>query len=99
MISIPQIMETKRTCSLRAQAQSSAGKSISVAAEFAIRSAPPRYGLSSVNPLANKRDGALIDRSSIPFLDSSKIGFAGLVSCGHAPERSCGCSSGLSGER
>ena len=35
--------------------------------------------------MANKRDGALIDRSSIPLLNSSKIGFAGLVSCASAP--------------
>jgi hypothetical protein len=32
-----------------------------------------------------KRDGPLIDRSSIPCLDSSKIGFAGLVSYARAP--------------
>jgi hypothetical protein len=48
-------------------------------------SAPPRVALSSVNPLANKRDCPLIDRSSIPCLDSYEIGFAGLVSRGCAP--------------
>src|SRR5262249_46182397 len=41
--------------------------------------------LSSVNLSANKRNGALIDRSSIPCLDSSEIGFAGLVSRARAP--------------
>ena len=53
----------------------------------------PRYNpfsasqrcLSSVNLLANKRDGPLIDRSSIPCLDSSEIGFAGLVSRARLP--------------
>src|SRR6266702_7260903 len=41
--------------------------------------------LLSIDLLANKRDGALIDRSSIPCLDGCKIGFAGLVSCARAP--------------
>ncbi len=51
--------------------------------------APPsgsrRGAISSVNLLANERNGALIDRSSIPCLDSSEIGLAGLVSCARAP--------------
>ncbi len=41
--------------------------------------------LSSIDLLANKGDGPLIDRGSIPCLDSCKIGFAGLVSCARAP--------------
>ena len=48
-------------------------------------SAPRRRALSSVNLLANKRDGPLIDRSGIPCLDSCEIGFAWLVSRARAP--------------
>src|SRR5712691_7265692 len=48
-------------------------------------SVPRRRALSSVNLLANMRDGLLIDRSSIPCLDSSEIRFAGLVSRARAP--------------
>src|SRR2546425_462895 len=71
------------------------GKPIAAQFEFLLRvvlrrgcatpSPPPRGALSSVNLLANKRDGPLIDRSSIPGLDSSEIGFAGLVSRARAP--------------
>jgi hypothetical protein len=38
-----------------------------------------------VNLPANNRDGLLIDRSRIPCLDSSEIGFAGLVSRARLP--------------
>jgi hypothetical protein len=48
-------------------------------------SAPRRDALSSVNLSANKRDGPLMDRGSIRCLDTSKDGFAGLVSCARAP--------------
>src|SRR6266849_1512478 len=51
----------------------------------AIPSAPRRHALSAIDLLANNRDGPLIDRSSIPCVDSCKIGFAGLVSCARAP--------------
>ena len=41
--------------------------------------------LVPVNLLANNRDSPLIDRSSIPCLDNSEIGFAGLVPRTRAP--------------
>src|SRR6266540_7354244 len=48
-------------------------------------SAPRRRALWSVNLLANKRDGPLINRSSIPCLDSCEIGFPRLVSRAPSP--------------
>src|SRR5215208_6328286 len=44
-------------------------------------------GLSaaSVDLLAEKRDGPLVDRSGVPFLDRRKIGFSGLVARPRAP--------------
>src|SRR5262249_42047133 len=48
-------------------------------------SGPRRRSLSSVNLSTNKRNSALIDRSSVPCLNRSELGFAGLVSRARAP--------------
>src|SRR5215207_9555953 len=45
-------------------------------------------GLSSVNLSGNMRDSPLVNRRSIPSLDSAEIGFARLVSPTSAPAMS-----------
>src|SRR5215213_9164787 len=60
---------------------------MSTPCSFSIRLALAPRGptLSSINLLADQRDGPLIDRSSIPCLDCSEVGFAGLMACARVP--------------